>query len=591
MGARYHVRIDGQGYMVRPGGYSRGVAGADGGWRRWEQGDWRRGDGQRVHEVSERWKRGYGVDVGTAGRVGLGAALESSRVTGWDTVGAMAPWKGKLYAVSPGSPEVWAFDGTTWALSYAAASAGLSCVGSAFGELMVGSASDGKVYAWDEGWYLKYNLSGFASRVDWIAAFGIYNAVDRKTVPRVAVATRDFAGLTAQLSFYTADGVQDAAVSCEDPRVEAMAVYRGRLYVATSDGSAGKLLAFDGNSASRQGVLQEVARWADDYPAGLCVFDGLLYLGMGRGGKLYASDGSSCWEAYGLEGQGAAGPGALRGMAVCGGKLYVGYAHPSQGASLLCKLPAVAMGGPGGGAASREGWHTASCAGVPGRVEAMGVYGGELYLARDAPGAATVYRRDPVACRTAGVLELSELDCGDPAAEKLLRRLTLAHTALAPGESLQVETSIDSGAWAVLGISDGEGSTGRSIDFAPGTTCRRVALRLTLGSGSATAGPSLTGVSLEYALVGVVKRRWEMEVRCEGVPGAMLRLLDGTTETRMGALLSAGLWAARVKGVVAFEDVDGAAYSVCFEELEEGSGGLAQERGGQTIAKCRLTEC
>jgi hypothetical protein len=105
------------------------------------------------------------------------------------------------------------------------------------------------------------------------------------------------------------------------------------------------------------------------------------------------------------------------------------------------------------------------------------------------------------------------------------------------------------------------------------------------------AGPALTGISLEYAMVGAVKRRWEMEVRCEGATGCMLRLLDGTVEAKTGAQLSVALWTARDKDVVDFEDMDGTSYSVRFEGLEEGSGGLPQERGAQTAARCRLAEC
>ena len=68
---RYHVSIDGQGFLVRPGSYTRAVQ-AESGWKGWEQGDWRRGDGQVAQAQAGRWRTGYGVDVGTAGRVSLG---------------------------------------------------------------------------------------------------------------------------------------------------------------------------------------------------------------------------------------------------------------------------------------------------------------------------------------------------------------------------------------------------------------------------------------------------------------------------------------------------------------------------------------
>ncbi|MGE5617667.1 MAG: hypothetical protein ACM3US_00240, partial [Sphingomonadaceae bacterium] len=100
-GGRYHVRIDGAGYLIREGSYRR-VAAARGlggwGWRKWAQADWRRGEGQRVQGEPGRWKTGHGVDVGGAGRLALGPALTSSYVSTESRFVAMMAFLGRLYA-------------------------------------------------------------------------------------------------------------------------------------------------------------------------------------------------------------------------------------------------------------------------------------------------------------------------------------------------------------------------------------------------------------------------------------------------------------------------------------------------------------
>ena len=152
---------------------------------------------------------------------------------------------------------------------------------------------------------LKYDLSAFASRIDAIAAI------------RAVQPDRQEDGAEGGNSHPALLGSRCPAKPLHlrrGPGAELsgsrMAGWRGWpstgegcswLRADGSPGGGGGLYSFDGNNASRQGVLPEVSRWADDHPAGLAVFDGLLYLGMARSGRIYASDGSACWEAYSLE--------------------------------------------------------------------------------------------------------------------------------------------------------------------------------------------------------------------------------------------------------------------------------------------------
>ncbi len=147
-----------------------------------------------------------------------------------------------------------------------------------------------------------------------------------------------------------------------------------------------------------------------------------------------------------------------------------------------------------------------------------------------------------------------------------------------------------SGAWVTLGSSAVVGSSGAVLEFPEGLTCRRLGLRVALASGDAAKSPALTGMTLEYSTVPVMRRRWELVVRCEGTAEVPLKLADRGSDGVVGEDLSRRLWAARERGAVAFEDLDGAAYTVWLDGLVETLGKLAQTHGQQTAAAVRLVE-
>jgi hypothetical protein len=127
-------------------------------------------------------------------------------------------------------------------------------------------------------------------------------------------------------------------------------------------------------------------------------------------------------------------------------------------------------------------------------------------------------------------------------------------------------------------------------DFPEGTLGRLVWLKLDL-EGAGAPGPVVRGIVLEWRELGDGKRRWEMEVRCEGVPGLPLRLLDNSVEARSGLQLSEALWAASSRGAVTLEDLDGTTRSVRMVSVAETLGKLSQERGAQTVAVVKMVEC
>lgn len=460
MGDRYQVKLDGQGFLMRPGSYKR-VASAlapeprtqnpelSSGWRWWHQSDWRGGEGQRVWDGERRWRAGYGVDISEAGRVRLGPALAGSFTSTEDGFAAMLAFGSKLYAAAGSSGRVYSFDGSTWEVAHDTLKTSLRSMARHGNDLYVGSGSDGLVKSFDgTSWVEALTVAG-ALAVPAMAGYGVWDPTAGATVPRLFLAAEYGSG---EARIHRWDGSTLTQVAgCREAMVEAMAVYGGQLLVATSDtgnGVQGRILCFDGRSAS--GEWSEVAWLPDSYVAGWVPFDNLIFCGSGTGGRIWAFDGSRMVEACCISAPGLEYSQPLRALGVQAGRLYVGYNHPSQGTALLCKLGAGGVSDPetrGRGDPGMEscqlGWWTPATWGSGGNVSAMAVYGGHLQLASEATGAATIYRMDPDVHRNSGLLETSILDGGLPGVSKLLRSVTLSHDKLLPGQQLQVWFALD----------------------------------------------------------------------------------------------------------------------------------------------------
>ncbi len=617
MAEKHHIAINGSGFLIRPRSYSRqNFGGSTGGWQSWRQKDWQRGDRQPRQGDDGRWAAGYGVDSSRTGELGLGPVLTlscDSGEMGEPTSGfsTMVLFGDRLVAGESAGGRLYTFDGTNWRLLWNTGQAAVRSMARFGSRLYVGlQGSPGSLYWFDPSTWecnRQFTVEGSVA-VSALALYWIWDPASKATVQRLFLGC-DMTDGGAKVYQWDESSTSPVEVySCEERHIEAMVVYGGRLYVATSDtgnGTMGRILCFDGRSSS--GDWSESLTIGDNYVAGWTTFEGLLYCGSGIGGKIWAFDGRQLAEAYDLSDLGITSSGRLRALAAVGGHLFVGYTHPTEGAAVLQKLPSAGLRTDDSGLSVeslsqssilslqswiRLGWSTPSTTGLAGEVGSMASYGGALYLSRDAIGEGQIYRRDPSILRSSGQLDLSEFDGGDPGSLKALRRVVVAHAPLAAGQSITVRVMLDStGSWQLLGSSNVVGTTWREMPFEAGATARRIALRVELSGAGGSDGPTVTGMALEYAAAVDRRREWRFEVRCEGVPGAMLPLLDGSKETRTGSQLSEALWAARGEGMVALEDLDGSTHTVWFEDLQEVLADLPQTAGAQTAARCRLVEC
>ena len=474
MGSRYHVKIAGQGFLLKSGSYSRsavalssgtGTASPRPGWRWWHQSDWRGGDGQRTTgdvgssttstggttgDRAGRWMGGYGVEIGEPGGLALGPAMRLSYPSTEAGFPAMAPFRGKLFAASISSGMVYRLDGAGWGVDWNSGKGATASLCRHGDRLYAGSGSDGTVFVRDGvGWSTVFQVEGAIS-IPCMASYEVWDPAARATVPRLFLGCRFPDG---EARVYRWDGTAITEVhGCRETNIETMTVYGGRLFVATSEsgnGVQGRVICYDGRSGS--GEWAEAIWLPDNYVAGWAVFDNLLFCGSGVSGRLWAFDGNRMSEAYSLSAPGLEYPGPLRALVVCDGRLHVGYEHPTQGAALLAKLPAQGVGRKGSRliigeedlGESRYGWFTPCTTGVAATTTALAIYNGQLYMACEAAGAASIYRMEPASHRDSGLLETSFLDGGLPGIGKLLRSVTLTHDKLLAGQYIDVRFSLE----------------------------------------------------------------------------------------------------------------------------------------------------
>jgi len=175
-------------------------------------------------------------------------------------------------------------------------------------------------------------------------------------------------------------------------------------------------------------------------------------------------------------------------------------------------------------------------------------------------GVYTANVANPTTYRSTGWLKTSEYDFGFGQDYKIFKSVTIRHTALAAGEQIQVEYSLDQGTtWTVAGITAVPGSTFETFlltDFAL-VDCRgaNIRLRLTLTAGtSQLTTPTLTEVRVDAA--PMTEEDWSWRVRL------ML------PRSRQGdQLINSMEDAADEQRVLKFEDLRGKEYDVVVDEI------------------------
>jgi len=590
----YHVTLNGQGFVLDlsdKDGYSRRLfdpfaSKLGGGQRSYtdlkgtEQAislsDWSGGEGQAQHDLlgPNRYRAAEGIDAYTErGTIRLGPDAPQRVNTAANEVSALGIYNGHLMIGLQGG-TVFRWDGVNPAVVVGVCAGSVRSIESMLGVCYFGVEGSGQVSSCTTAWAFtaaKFTVAG---------SVGVYalRTFYRQSVQYLYVgSSASGAGGVAAIHWY--DGVTLSPVQYDPEEVFVLAaeVLGNRLYFLASDISAPRLGIYSVDDQGGGGVYRCHVRVPGAYCWGAAVYQGTLYLLLGPNGRIATWDGTTLTEIYRVGTPAAPYPSTMYGIAEWQGALWIGF-QDSAGTQGLLRFDGASWSRP--------------VLGIPGvAIRKLHPYAGQLAVASQATGASKTYLTS-TSFRTTGTLETSLLDTGVPSEPKVLREVTMVHSSLTSGQSVQIQYRLeDTGSWTTLGTSSGLGSTVVTFTFPISTVCRQLGLRLVLGGPGGASTPVLHEVLVRYGLLPVARREWVVTVVLEGTATAPLKRLDGTDEPLTGKGLSDALWAARdSQHAVIFSDLDDASRRVWIEDIDERPGKLTQRNGYQARARVRLVE-
>jgi len=166
----------------------------------------------------------------------------------------------------------------------------------------------------------------------------------------------------------------------------------------------------------------------------------------------------------------------------------------------------------------------------------------------------------PATYKSSGWLTTSEYDFGSPNDYKIIKSITVAHKALAAGESIKVEYSVDSGVTYIeCGLSSITGATAKTFPLtaaglfeARGRTVK-VKVTLTAGTSSLTT-PTLTELLVAGAPMTEADWAWRLKLMLP--------------RSRQGdVLINEMETAADAQSLLTFTDLRGAKYNVVVDSI------------------------
>ncbi|MCC6224714.1 MAG: hypothetical protein IT201_14620 [Thermoleophilia bacterium] len=592
---QYHVTLAGQGYMLDLDGYRRRLAtqfapkrssGARGlGDFLVEDGlrisDWSGGEGYAQLDPAhpERYRAGSGLDAySERGALSLGPELTSAF-----NLGAAGEWTcaavfdGNLYiGVSNGDVIKWTGSSASVPMSLSPRVARSMAVFA--NELYVGNGTDGVVGELTTGgvWTASKFTVGSCSGIHAMATFY------RQTAQYLYVGAKG-TGPNGIASAYYYDGSALSAkqYDFEETSVDAMFVLGNRLYWLVNTSNSRRCGIYSVDDSGSGGVYRHHEVLHGNTLVSAAVVDDAAYLGSGTDGQVYRWDGSSLElkKQLATAQNGYATP--MRGLVNWQGALWAPYLISVGSLGLLRYDPRL------------DAWSRPST-GLTGDEPMVGVsFLGALYLGTKRGSSPTHVYRTTGKYQASGTTDTGLFDAGLPHVDKVLRTVTILHSALASGQSIQVQYQLEgTGSWTTLGTSSTLGATSATFSFPGIVTCKQVAFRVNLaGSAGASSSPVLYDLLLRYRVSPTPKREWELPILLEGTADLPLVTLDHAPEPLTGVQLSAALWAAKAQsGTLSFTDINGLSYSVWFEDLREEIAELSQRRGYQLRGIARLVE-
>lgn len=584
----YHVTLNGQGHMLDLSRYRRrdhrpfalkdatgnreiGDLVAEDGIR---TSDWSGGDGYVQWDASapERWRWGSGIDAHTErGSVRLGPRMNNFWTFGGSitNLSDAVMYKGEL-CFGDSAGNVWRANalGTLSSIGWIGAKP-VTALAVFLGKLYIANANDGVVSSWD-GTTLTATAFTVASSTGILAMATFY----RQAVSYLYVTSRFAFPTMAKVYWWDTGSLSAAQYIFEEDTCRAAVVHGNRLYFVTGDNQTQRMGIYSVDDSGSGGVYRAHVVMPDGYAASGVSWNGKVWLGDQLRGRVWSFDGS----VLQLERTASIFSGGPMRLAVYQGALW-GFARETGGTLTVLRYDG-------------EGW-SRPVAGLTGTdARSLAVNLGELWALCTATGPQVYRTNATLQYPASGTLEGSLFDAGLPQIDKVARSVTILHSAIVSGQSVQVQyRTEDTGSWTVLGTSSTVSATSATFTFS-GVSFKQIAFRVVLaGTLGSTATVVLYDVLFRYRPMPVLRREWELAVYCEGTADTPMITEDGAPSPQTGVQLSAALWTARGLGTpVTFVDLDGVSYSVWIDELEEEVEKISQRRGRSTVARVKLLE-
>lgn len=603
---QYHVTLGGIGFLVDPAAYevraldpvigpipeARPLTPDPRFERVQRQGQFTRGllaDGR-----FESWRSGSGViaDESAGGALSLGPDLVDCGAGPLFGAGvrAFGRFDGRLYAGEDAAPgRVWSSaNGQAWTLAFTTGKPGVRALAAFRGGLYVGNAGDGAVQRWD----------GTALGVAWTNGAASTTGTEALCPAWLDGVPRLYLGISATDGGWlqSFDGTARGTVAFfDEPRVTALTVLDGRLYVATASAAAvaeasGALYAVEGEPAS----VSQRAAFGDGYAAGMMPLEHRLALAWPDGSlRTWNPPTGGLAAEPRIPARLATADRAPRALLEHGGStLWLSHRDPASGAFGLLRYT------PG-----RDAWSLAAVAtaglGLGAEPLALASFGGALLLGvrRAAGGGADAWlgRADLVGAGPAGAVELGPFDLDAPDVDAVYRAVLLRTDPLPAGALVRVDVRVAaSAAWQAAGVFDTAGESEATLLLPPGLVGRGLQVRLRFERGpGATDAPRVREVAARGVLAPTLRRAWRFPILLEGDATRPLLRLDNSPEPRTARQMAAELWGLRAQpGPLPFVDLEGASRSIWLRSLQEVPQRTAAPRFDQpwTLAHVELVE-
>jgi hypothetical protein len=554
--------------------------------------DWSGGEGYAQHDEThpERWRQGSGLDgFSIAGGLELGPRVESPAFGGGLTsLRPLAVYKGKLF-LGGANGSLYSWDGATFAF-VAAMPAGIPTCAAVFSEkLFIGNSVDGKLSSWDG--------AVFTNAVA-TAGGPIHTLCThyRQAAQYLYVGAHGAgAGGIGRAYYWDGAALSLGQFDFEEIRPYASVVLGSRLYFVAGDATNRRWGLYSVDNSGSGGSWACHVRTDTGYGVSIAALNGVLYVGDGVSGRIWAWDGSRLSVVRQLSSGGTAYTGELLGLAAWRGALWVSILG-TTGLDLLRYDPSASSEPALSAAKGQAAWSrpVRAVGAANSTVERIVAYGDRLCVGTgSAGGFGDVYPVNPLTFGASGTLDSGLISCGLPGVSKLFRSVTVVTSAIVSSQTVKVEYQLeDTGAWTTLGTLAAVGATTATYAFAANTTGRQIAFRITLtGTAGASTSPILYELALRYTPRPTVTREWELAVRLEGTGELPMVTLDGAVDPSTGAALTLALWTAAASAApVSYVDLDGLAYSVYVQDVREQIADISQRTGLQRLGLVTLVE-